>query len=88
MSCEKVNSSLGHLESKWVDPYLLIHGQSWAKIVIGIFIYIMLIVGSYLLIAAGIFEHNCGDPKKRGIRNQVNKIQEHVIFISIFNFQL
>ena len=55
----------------WKDPYSLLDDCCVIKTVLASLILFKLVIGSYLLIVATLFERYGGDPQKRGLMNQV-----------------
>ncbi len=58
----------------WTDPYLLLDGWNLIKTVIGVFAFVILFLGTYLIAAIIDYERFEMDPQKRGILNQVSRM--------------
>ncbi len=67
------NSNVTDIDLDWTDPYTLLDGLVWLKAIIGSFIGLKLTIGTYLMTAATLFERYSGDPRKRGLMNQVSR---------------
>ncbi len=72
METEIEEMEFNSADLNWSDPFLL-NGRPIFRGAIGSWMLIQLVYGSVLHLGLASFEHYGGDPKKRGLQNQVSK---------------
>ncbi len=63
--------NLTSMDMTWRDPYNLVSEHFWLKIMLPSLIVSVLIVGTVLHGGIILYERFSGDPRKRGLVNQV-----------------
>ncbi len=63
-----------NFDPDWTDPYVLLDGQTGFKICMGSYFVFLLCSGTFLDSGIICYEIYGGDPRKRGLLNQVSKI--------------
>ncbi len=68
-----IDMNLTCLDLTWRDPYNLVSEHVWLKMLLPSLIVIVLMVGTVLHGGIILYERFSGDPRKRGLVNQVSQ---------------
>ncbi len=67
----------------WRDPYDYVYVRLWLRILLGLVVLVITIFGTVLVCGLISFERFTGDPRKRGVLNQVIHFSFNLVFLNI-----